>query len=73
MNCPSPFDFKAYAAHQHALHGDPWRQMKINAKASEGATRVREEKLKSTQDLMDALAPKTFHVYAKARSSECKN
>ena len=74
MTCPSPFDYKAYTDYQHAKNGDPWRQMKINAKVSEGATRVRTERLEATgKDKIFALSQlKEFHVYSRAGMPKCK-
>lgn len=74
MTTPSPFDFKAYTAHQHALNGDPWKQMKIQAKISEEATRSRTEKAQKGKDLIFALQEqKKFHVYSRAGMPKCKN
>lgn len=74
MTIINPFDFKAYTAQQHAMNGDPWRQMKIQAKISEESTRQRSAKAQKGKDLIFALKePKNFHVYSRAGMPECKN
>lgn len=74
MKTPSPFDFMAYTEHQHGLNGDPWRNMKIQAKISQEATRVRSEKVQKGKDMIFAITKeKEFHVYARAGMPKCKN
>ena len=74
MITPSPFDFMAYTAHQHALHGDPWRNMKIAGKISQIVTKTRSEKAQKGKDMIFSLTQnKEFHVYSRAGMPKCKN
>ena len=65
--CPSPFDYMAYTDWQRFHNGDPWKQMKTNAKLSEISTGVRNANAQKGKDLIFALKPKEFHVYSKAK------